>query len=154
MPGSFLVKNDTAEWDRLIDINIKGVLYGIGAVLPHMRERKRGHIINISSVAAHHDPMPGVTVYCMTKHAVRLISQGLRMEEMIAGNAVRVTDIAPGKIDTDLKHTVTDPEMRALCLDSYREGSLAPEHFAEAVSTVLNLADKVVIQEMMAGPMA
>ncbi|KYZ75140.1 hypothetical protein AXX12_13260 [Anaerosporomusa subterranea] len=63
MPGSFLYKNNTEEWDQLIDVNIKGVLYGIGAVLPHMRERKTGHIINVSSTAAHESVLPGVTVY-------------------------------------------------------------------------------------------
>ncbi len=101
MPASFLVKNCTDEWDRIIDINIKGILYNIGAVLPHMREQNSGHIINISSNAAYTEISPYSTVYCMTKHAVKNISSGLRQEEAIAGSKIRVTDIGSEMVDTE-----------------------------------------------------
>lgn len=103
MPASFLVQNDTDEWDALIDINIKGVLYGIGAVLPHMHERNSGHIINVSSVAAHASTGAIASVYSMTKHAVRLLTDSLRAEETMMGSRVRITEMAPGAIDSDLK---------------------------------------------------
>ena len=79
MPHSPLERGKVEDWDRMIDVNIKGVLYGIGAVLPYMKEQKSGHIINVSSVAGH-KVRAGGAVYAATKHAVRIISEGLRQE--------------------------------------------------------------------------
>ena len=79
MPQAPLEKLHVKDWDKQIDVNIKGTLYGVAAVLPHMRERKSGHIINVSSVAGHKVLPPG-TVYCATKTAVRVLSEGLRMD--------------------------------------------------------------------------
>jgi NADP-dependent 3-hydroxy acid dehydrogenase YdfG len=84
MPQSFLFKKKIDEWNMMIDVNIKGVLYGIASVLPTMREQKSGHIINLSSIAGHH-VFAGGSVYCGTKHAVRAITEGLRQEEAISG---------------------------------------------------------------------
>ena len=79
----------------MIDVNIKGVLYGIGAVLPYMRKQKSGHIINLASVAGH-VVFPGSAVYCGTKYAVRAITEGLRQEEAIVGSNIRTTILSPG----------------------------------------------------------
>ena len=112
MPSGFLDLEKSDEWDSLIDINIKGVLYNIGAVLPYMRQRKSGHIINVSSVAGYETASPYAIVYSMAKHAVKNISEGLRQQEAILQSGIKVTDVGPGTIDKDLKYTITDPQMR------------------------------------------
>ncbi|KXH81802.1 SDR family oxidoreductase [Sporosarcina sp. HYO08] len=109
MPLSFLSEKKISEWDQMIDVNIKGVLYGIGAVLPYMRERKEGHIINISSVAGH-IVEPAAAVYAGTKFAVRAITEGLRIEE--ARNNIRTTIISPGAVDTELVQTISNEKLR------------------------------------------
>ena len=99
MPQSLLERLKIDEWDRMVDVNIKGVLYGIAAALPHMKAQKSGHIINVSSVAGH-KVRPGGTVYSATKHAVRVISEGLRQE--VKPYNIRTTVISPGAVDTEL----------------------------------------------------
>ncbi|HKF65105.1 MAG TPA: SDR family oxidoreductase, partial [Vicinamibacterales bacterium] len=102
MPQSLLERLKIDEWNRMIDVNIKGVLYGIAAALPHMTRQKAGHIINVSSVAGH-KVRPGGTVYSATKHAVRVISEGLRQE--VKPYNIRTTVISPGAVDTELPDT-------------------------------------------------
>ena len=109
MPHSFLYKKKIDDWNKMIDVNIKGVLYGIAAVLPSMRERKEGHIINLSSVAGHFVGA-GSTVYAGTKFAVRAISEGLRKEEL--GNNIRTTIISPGAVKTELTDSITDMDLK------------------------------------------
>jgi NADP-dependent 3-hydroxy acid dehydrogenase YdfG len=92
------------EWDRMIDVNIRGVLHGIAAVLPEMTERGSGHIVNIASIGALAG-LPTAAVYCATKHAVRAISEGLRQEH----ERIRVTCIHPGVVESELADTITDP---------------------------------------------
>nr|WP_322688256.1 SDR family oxidoreductase [Nostoc sp. DedSLP04] len=104
MPLSALDQVKVDEWERMIDINIKGVLYGIAAVLPIMRQQKSGHVINLSSVAGH-KVFPGAAVYCATKYAVRAISEGLRLE---SNGEIRSTNISPGAVATELGNTITD----------------------------------------------
>lgn len=154
MPASFLVKNCTDEWDRLIDINIKGVLYNIGAVLPKMREQKSGHIINISSNAAYTEISPYSTVYCMTKHAVRNISSGLRQEESIAGSGIKITDIGPGMVDTELVSTIVEPEMKAVADQLFNDKSkmITPDQIAEAVVYALNQPEHTMIASVVVQP--
>lgn len=112
MPASFLVKNCTDEWDRIIDINIKGILYNIGAMLPHMREQNSGHIINISSNAAYTEISLYSTVYCMTKHAVKNISNGLRQEEAVADQLFsdKSKMITPEQIADAVIYSIEQPE--------------------------------------------
>ncbi|MCA0252264.1 MAG: SDR family oxidoreductase [Actinobacteria bacterium] len=154
MPASSFAKNDTDEWDRLIDINIKGVLYGIGAVLPHMRERKSGHIVNVSSTAAHHTTGLVAPVYSATKHAVKEISDGLRAEEALVGSGIRITEMAPGMIDTDLKHTVTDPEMNAMVMQAYAPGQamLTADAMARPIVYAIDQPDNVTIASIIVKP--
>ena len=99
MPQSPLERLKVDEWDRMIDVNIKGVLYGIAAALPHMKQQKAGHIINVSSVAGH-KVGPGGAVYAATKHAVRALSEGLRQE--VKPYNIRTTVISPGAVATEL----------------------------------------------------
>lgn len=93
MPSGFLDLEKSDEWDSLIDINIKGVLYNIGAVLPYMHQRKSGHIINVSSVVGYETASPYAIVYSMAKHAVKNISKGLRQQEAILQSGIKVTDV-------------------------------------------------------------
>ena len=127
MPLSPLDQIKVDEWDQMIDVNIKGVLYGIAAVLPTMRQQKSGHVINLSSIAGH-KVVPGAAVYCATKYAVRAISEGLRLESnceirstIISPGAmategllrqsnreIRSTNISPDAVATELTSTITD----------------------------------------------
>lgn len=97
MPSSPLDQIKVDEWDQMIDVNIKGVLYGIAAVLPTMRQQKSGHVINLSSIAGH-KVVPGAAVYCATKYAVRAISEGLRLE---SNGEIHSTIISPGAVATE-----------------------------------------------------
>ncbi|MGC1245679.1 MAG: SDR family oxidoreductase, partial [Spirulinaceae cyanobacterium] len=106
MPLSPLDEIKVDEWEKMVDVNIKGVLYGIAAVLPVMRQQKSGHIVNISSVAGH-KVFPGGTVYCATKFAVKAISEGIRLE---SNGEIRSTNISPGAVDTELTNTISDQE--------------------------------------------
>src|SRR3954469_23825810 len=108
MPQSLLASLKVDEWDRMIDVNLKGVLYGIAAALPHMQGQMSGHIINVSSVAGH-KVGPGSAVYSATKHAVRALSEGLRQE--VKPYNIRTTIISPGAVATDLPGSVTEPDI-------------------------------------------
>jgi len=99
MPHSPLERRKIDDWNRTIDVNIKGVLYGIAAALPYMQRQKSGQIVNVSSVAGH-KVGPGGAVYSATKHAVRVISEGLRQE--VKPYAIRTTVISPGAVATEL----------------------------------------------------
>lgn len=101
MPQSILSEKKIDDWNNMIDINVKGTLYGIGAAIPYMDKQKSGHIINVSSVAGH-TAHQGSAVYSATKYAVRAISESLRQEMVDAKNNVRVTVISPGAINTVL----------------------------------------------------
>ena len=101
MPIAPLALLKVDEWERMIDINIKGVLYGVAAALPHMLKQKNGHFINIASVFGIKVFAPGGTVYCATKAAVRTLTEGLRMETH--GDKIRCTIISPGAVDSELK---------------------------------------------------
>ena len=150
---SNLEKSD--EWDSLIDINIKGVLYNIGAVLPYMRQRKSGHIINVSSVAGYETASPYAIVYSMAKHAVKNISEGLRQQEAILQSGIKVTDVGPGTIDTDLKYTITDPQMREAAMQQYSDSEkmLTPEEMAQAVISIMELPEKISVNTFVVRPL-
>lgn len=109
MPLSFIKNLKTDEWEKMVDVNIKGVLNGVAAVLPKMKENKSGDIINVSSVAAH-QYFPGGGVYCATKAAVKMFSEGLR-KELSPTYGINVTSIEPGAVATNLTSTITDEEV-------------------------------------------
>lgn len=127
MPLSLMSSLKVDEWDRMIDVNIRGVLYGIAAVLPHMLARGQGQIINIASVGAL-SVVPTAAVYCATKYAVRAISDGLRQEH----RNLRVTCIHPGVVESELADTITDP-VAAEAMVGYRAIALQPDAIGRAV---------------------
>jgi NADP-dependent 3-hydroxy acid dehydrogenase YdfG len=149
MPHSFLYKKKIDDWNRMIDVNLKGVLYGIAAVLPSMRERKEGHIINLSSVAGH-VVGAGSTVYAATKFAVRAISEGLRREES-AGSNIRTTIISPGAVSTELTLSITDSDLKP-GIDEIYKGAIDAESIARAIAFAIEQPADVAINEMIIRP--
>ncbi|WP_233809371.1 SDR family oxidoreductase [Paraburkholderia sp. HP33-1] len=148
MPSSMLEKLHVDEWDRMIDVNIKGVLYGIAAALPYMIQQKSGHIINVSSVAGH-KVGPGGTVYAATKHAVRVISEGLRQE--VKPYNIRTTIISPGAVATELTQTITDPDVAAGMSAVYQQ-AIPADSFASVVIFAMSQPEYVDINEVLFRP--
>jgi NADP-dependent 3-hydroxy acid dehydrogenase YdfG len=149
MPQSLLERLKIDEWDRMVDVNIKGVLYGIAAALPHMTRQKSGHFINVSSVAGH-KVRPGGTVYSATKHAVRVISEGLRQEVKPYG--IRTTVISPGAVDTELPDTITDPDVAVAMRKFYDDIAIPADAFAHAVAFALSQPEDVDVNEILFRP--
>ena len=148
MPFSPLERLKIDEWDRTIDVNIKGVLYGIAAALPHMKAQKRGHVINVSSVAGHKVGPAGV-VYAATKHAVRAISEGLRQE--VKPYNIRSTIISPGMVATELLESITEPDIADAMHKRY-EGAVSAESFARTVAFAISQPEDVDINEILFRP--
>ncbi|WP_078382087.1 SDR family oxidoreductase [Sutcliffiella halmapala] len=149
MPASHLNELKIHEWDQMIDVNIKGVLYGIAAVLPTMREQQSGHIINIASVAGY-QVHPTSAVYSATKFAVRAISEGLRQEESPA-NRIRSTIISPGMTDTELTNTISSPEVKAMA-SQVNSMAISPYSIARAISYAINEPNDVAVNEIVIRP--
>lgn len=150
MPNSPLDRLKVEDWERMVDVNIKGVLYGIAAALPHMQSRKAGHIINVSSVAGH-KVRPGSAVYSATKHAVRIISEGLRQEVKAFG--LRTTVISPGAVATELPDSITEPDVSEAARRSYRH-AIPADAFARAVLYAVSQPEDVDINEILFRPTA
>jgi len=148
MPHSPLDRLKVDDWDRMIDVNIKGVLYGIAAALPHMVAQRSGHIISVSSVAGH-KVRPGSIVYSATKHAVRVISEGLRQEVKPYG--LRTTVISPGAVDTELPDSITEPDIAENTRKFY-DIAISPASFARAVAYAIGQPDDVDINEILFRP--
>ncbi|WP_103174142.1 SDR family oxidoreductase [Paracoccus sp. SY] len=146
MPLSPMAALKVAEWDRMVDVNIKGVLYGIAAVLPEMVARKSGHIVNIGSIGAL-AASPTAAVYCATKFAVRAISDGLRQEH----RDLRVTCIHPGVVESELADSITDPTA-AEGMKTYRAIALQPDAIARAVRFALEQPEDVDVNEIVVRP--
>ena len=149
MPLSRLDQLLVEEWDRTIDINIKGVLYGIAAVLPAMQKAQSGHIINISSVAGHL-VFPNAAVYCGTKYAVRAITEGLRQE---IGKDIRCTIISPGAVATELTNHITDETAEKGANQLY-EIAIGAEAVASAIAYAIEQPKEVDINEILLRPTA
>ncbi len=149
MPHSPLERLKTDEWDRMIDVNIKGVLYGIAAALPHMKQQKVGHIINVSSVAGH-KVTPAGAVYAATKHAVRALSEGLRQE--VKPYNIRTTIISPGAVATELPDSITEPDVSERIHKFYAAVAIPAESFARAVAFAISQPDEVDINDILFRP--
>lgn len=149
MPHSPLDRGRIEDWDRTIDVNVKGVLYGIGAALPHMQRQKAGHIINVSSVAGH-KVRPGSAVYAAAKTAVRVISEGLRQE--VKPYNLRTTIISPGAVATELPQSITEPDIAAGTSQFYAEYAIPADSFARAVAFAISQPDDVDINEILFRP--
>lgn len=153
MPRSELIKGRVKEWDQMIDVNLKGTLYGIDAALPAMRKQQSGQIINIASVAGHAISI-GSSVYSATKYAVRAISEGLRQEEAAAKSHIRVTVISPGAIATELTDHVKDPETKANLDKFYDDYAINVDRVADAISYAINAPEDTTMNEIVIRPTA
>ncbi len=149
MPQSLLASLRVDEWDRMIDVNLKGTLYGIAAALPHMQRQRGGHIVNVSSVAGH-KVGPGSAVYSATKHAVRALSEGLRQE--VKPWNIRTTVISPGAVATELPDSVADPEVAERVHQLYADVAIPADSFARAVAFAIGQPDEVDINEILYRP--
>jgi NADP-dependent 3-hydroxy acid dehydrogenase YdfG len=149
MPHSPLERLKIDDWNRTIDVNIKGVLYGIGAALPYMKAQKAGHIINVSSVAGH-KVRPGSAVYAATKSAVLMLSEGLRQEVKPYG--IRTTVISPGAVATELPTSITEPDIAANIKDFYEDYAIPADSFARAVAFAMSQPPEVDVNELLFRP--
>ena len=148
MPHSPLERLKVDDWDRMIDVNLKGVLYGIAAALPHMQRQKSGHIINVSSVAGH-KVRPGGAVYSATKHAVRALSEGLRQE--VKPYNIRTTVISPGAVATELPDSITEADVAESVRKIY-EVAVPADAFARAVAYAMSQPDEIDVNEILFRP--
>jgi len=146
MPLSPVENLQVEEWDRMIDVNIKGVLYGIAAALPHMKRQKAGHIINVSSVAGH-KVGPTFAVYSATKHAVRTLSEGLRLE--VKPYNIRTTIISPGAVTTELLNGISDPGTAAANRAYVAKVGVPADSFARTVAFAISQPAELDINEIL-----
>jgi NADP-dependent 3-hydroxy acid dehydrogenase YdfG len=137
------------EWDRQIDVNIKGLLYGVAAALPHMQKQKSGHIINIASVFGIKMFAPGGVVYCSTKAAVRALTEGLRME--LHSQNIRCTMISPGAIATELSESSSDEATRKN-LREFMKMAIPASAIAKAIAYAIEQPGEVEVDEMVIRP--
>ena len=147
MPLSPLAASKVDEWDKMVDVNIKGVLYAIAAVMPIMQQQKSGHIINLSSVAGH-KVFPGGTVYCATKFAVKAISEGIRLE---SNGEIRSTNISPGAVDTELTNTISHEET-AKNVNQLYGVAIDADAIARAIAYAIEQPGDVDVNEMIIRP--
>lgn len=150
MPMAAMSKLQVEEWDRMIDVNIKGVLYGIAAVLPNMRANKSGHIINLSSVAGLRVSAGVGTVYSATKFAVKAISEGLRAE--VGPEGIRVTTLYPGAVASELVAGIRDADAAAGMKAFYEANEIAADSVARAVAYAIEQPADVSINEITLRP--
>jgi NADP-dependent 3-hydroxy acid dehydrogenase YdfG len=150
MPLAAMSKLKVDEWDRMIDVNIKGVLYGIAAALPGMRANQSGHIINLSSVAGLRVSAGVGTVYSATKFAVKAISEGLRAE--VGGEGIRVTTLYPGAIASELVDGSSDAEATAAMKAFYAANEIPADSVARAVAYAIEQPSDVSINEITLRP--
>ncbi|WP_366519300.1 SDR family oxidoreductase [uncultured Caulobacter sp.] len=151
MPLAPLERLKIDEWDQMIDVNIKGVLYGVAAALPHMKAQKSGHIINVSSVYGHVVD-PGATVYCATKFAVRALSEGLRKE--VKPYNIRTTIVSPGAVSTELLEHISEKDIQEGTKEFVRTIAIGADTFARVVAFAVNEPDDVDVNEILFRPTA
>ena len=149
MPLSPLERLKVDEWDQMIDVNIKGVLYGIAAALPHMKSQKSGQIINVSSVAGH-KIIPAGAVYSATKFAVRALTEGLRQE--VKSYNIRTTIISPGAVATELLDRITEPDVEATVRGRVSTYAISPDAFARMVAFAISQPEDVDVNEILFRP--
>ncbi|WP_230983032.1 SDR family oxidoreductase [Inquilinus limosus] len=150
MPLSPVADLKVEEWDRMVDVNLKGVLYGVAAALPVFRAQGSGHIVNVTSVADRRI-VPTAAVYSATKYAVRAFSEGLRQE---IGGGIRVTVVAPGATESELANGISDPELRRAAIEDYRRDLLPAEAIARAVAYAVAQPPEVDVNELVVRPTA
>lgn len=151
MPLSPMDRINVEEWNTMIDVNIKGVLNGIAAVLPYMKEQKFGQIINTSSVAGH-KVFNGSAVYSATKYAVRALTEGLRME--VKPYNIRTTIVCPGAVKTELLEHISEADIQQANKDYVGEVGISPDSFARVVAFAISQPEDVDINEIIFRPTA
>jgi NADP-dependent 3-hydroxy acid dehydrogenase YdfG len=149
MPLSPMDRLKVDEWDKMIDVNIKGVLNGIAAALPHMKEQKSGHIINTASVAGH-KIFGGSAVYSATKFAVRALSEGLRME--VKPYNIRTTIFSPGAVKTELLEHISEADVQQANQEYVGAVGLSADSFARVVAFVISQPEDMDINEIIFRP--
>ena len=147
MPLSPLAENKVDEWEQMVDVNIKGVLYGIAAVMPTMLQQESGHIINLSSVAGH-KVFSGGTVYCATKFAVKAVSEGIRLE---SDGKIRSTNISPGAVATELTNTISHKQTAEMAEQLY-DIAIDADAIARAITYAIEQPGDVDVNEMIIRP--
>ncbi|AIF82512.1 short-chain alcohol dehydrogenase [Candidatus Nitrososphaera evergladensis SR1] len=150
MPLSFFKNMKVDEWDRMIDVNLKGVIYCTAAAIPHMMAKKSGHIVNLSSIAGR-VVFPAGSVYCATKHAVTAFSEGLR-QEFSQRSGIRVTCIEPGVVDTELNNSITDASLAKFVESTKQMESLKAQDIANAILFAVDSPHYVNVNEIMLRP--
>jgi NADP-dependent 3-hydroxy acid dehydrogenase YdfG len=136
------------EWNQMIDVNIRGVLHGIAAVLPLMKQQGSGQIVNVSSIGGH-ATFPTAAVYCATKYAVIAISEGLRQES----TDIRVTVVSPGVVESELASTITHETTKAY-MDDFRKVALTPDAIGRAIAFAVEQPKDVDVSEIIVRPTA
>lgn len=149
MPLSPLEALKVDEWDRMIDVNIRGVLHGIAAVLPLMQAQHSGQLVNIASIGAY-SVVPTGAVYCSTKYAVRAISEGLRQE---VGGDIRVTLVSPGVVESELAESISDESSRE-AMKAFRKVAITPDAIARAIAYAVEQPADVDVSELIVRPTA
>lgn len=153
MPHSPFIEDHIDDWNRMIDVNLRGVLYGIHAALPIMRHQHAGHIINTASVAAHAVHQGG-GVYSATKAGVYMISEALRQEEGAANSGVRVTIVSPGAVQTEIANQIPDKEVRERVQASHDAVGLNADRIAATIQAAIDLPADTDVFEMIVRPTA
>jgi NADP-dependent 3-hydroxy acid dehydrogenase YdfG len=147
MPLSRLDALLVDEWNRMIDVNIRGLLHGIAAALPHFQRQGGGHFITVASVGAH-EVVPTGAVYCASKFAAWAITEGLRLE---VDPSIRVTTVSPGVVESELAESITDPTA-AGAMQEYRADSISPDAIARAISYAIGEPADVDVNELIIRP--
>ncbi|WP_434391231.1 SDR family oxidoreductase [Melittangium boletus] len=150
MPLSPIAQLKVDEWERMVDVNLKGVLFGIAAALPGFQRQGSGQFVHVTSVADR-VVVPTAAVYSGTKFAVRAISEGLRQE---VGRSIRVTLVAPGATESELALSISDPELRRLAIEQYRQDLLPAEAIARAIAFAIDQPADVDVNELVVRPTA
>ncbi len=151
MPGSSMSELKVSDWMAMVDINVKGVLNAMAAVLPEFTAQKRGHIVVTSSMAGTRS-VPGNAVYCGTKHFVRAMLDSFRMESIQEGTHIRTTAIYPGAIRTELLNTIAPSETKTMVEEFYKNVGLEPEVIADAVLYAISQPDNVDVSGLGVRP--
>ncbi|MET9249787.1 SDR family oxidoreductase [Nonomuraea sp. NPDC003709] len=147
MPLSRLDSLLVDEWERMIDVNVRGLLHGIAAALPHFQRQGGGHFVTVASIGAH-GVVPTAAVYCATKYAAWAITEGLRQE---LDPSIRVTTVSPGVVESELADTITEPGAQE-AMRAYRAASIPPEAIADAIAYAIGQPAEVDVNEMIIRP--
>jgi NADP-dependent 3-hydroxy acid dehydrogenase YdfG len=147
MPLSRLDALLVDEWDRMLDVNVRGLLHGIAAILPVFEHQRGGHLVTVASVGAH-EVVPTSAVYSATKFAAWAITEGLRLE---ADPSLRVTTVTPGVVESELAETISDPGAR-IAMKEYRRNSIPPDAIARAISFAIAQPADVDVNEIIVRP--